>query len=72
MDTNEELPFWNEEVGLYKEEALEAQWVWEVSEEPNSGPIFDEKRSETKFLISTRLTVLRILSWLTILRILTG
>ena len=37
-------PYWNEEVGLKREEALEAQWIWEATGRPNSGSIYDEMR----------------------------
>ena len=38
-------PYWNEEVGMKREEALEAQWLWEATGRPNSGRIYDDMRS---------------------------
>ena len=37
-------PYWNEEVGMKREEALEAQWLWEATGRPTSGRLYDDMR----------------------------
>ena len=38
------MPYWNDEIKVLKEEALEAFWIYEMTGKPTSGPIFDDMR----------------------------
>ena len=41
-------PYWSDHVGLLREEALEAQWLWQAAGRPNSGILFDDMRTSRR------------------------
>ena len=42
------IPYWNEEVGQFKEDALECYWLWEATGKPKSGQLFDDMRTSKR------------------------